>query len=202
VLARGHHRQRPLGRVDVEGEVHDAVVDVAADLVARLGEDREHPPVLGQHLGDEAGDALLARGGGQVLQEHRAHAAALVGVGDVERHLGEVVLDPVVAADPDDRVAGQDDEGHPVGVVDLGEPAQVAVGQARHGREEAQVRRARRLGHVEGLELLGVLGRDRPQVRRAAVAQDHVGLPRPGPNRVRRSHAARLALDYPPLPGC
>ena len=65
-------------------------------------------------------------GGGEVLEQHRAQAAALVGVLDQERDLGVVgARDPVEAADGDDLVAEQDHERHPVDVVDVGEPVQV-----------------------------------------------------------------------------
>ena len=98
----------------------DAVLEVVPDRVAGVAEDAEHAPVLRQHLGDEAVDAVLAGGGGEVLEQHRAEPAALVGVGDDEGDLGRrpVRVDPVVAADGDDVVADRRDERHPVDVVD------------------------------------------------------------------------------------
>ena len=66
----------------------DAVVDVLADLVPGLPEHRDHPAVLRQHLGGEPADPALARRRGEVLEQHRAQPAPVVGVGDVERDLG------------------------------------------------------------------------------------------------------------------
>ena len=45
-------------------------------------------PFSRQHLGHEPGDAVLRRRGGEVLEQHRADAAALVRVLDHERDLG------------------------------------------------------------------------------------------------------------------
>ena len=78
-------------------------------------------------LGDEPLDAPLPGGRGQVLQQHRADAAALLGVVDDEGDLGVGPLtDPVVPADPDQVVAQHRDQGDPPVVVDVGEPVQVA----------------------------------------------------------------------------
>src|SRR3712207_9509147 len=52
---------------------------------SRVGEDAQHRAVGREDLGDEPGDALGAGGGGQVLQQHRADAAALVRVLHHER---------------------------------------------------------------------------------------------------------------------
>ena len=108
----------------------------------------------------------LARRGGQMLEQYRADAAALVRVGDDERHLGLVgVVDLLVAADGDDGVAQHRDQGDAVLVVDVGEPEQVARRDARVGREVAQVARA---GGQPGVEL-----DDRGRVRRAHRADVH-----------------------------
>ena len=74
-------------------------------------------------------DPALAGGRGQVLEQHRADAAALVGVGDDERDLGLVgARRALVAADGDDLAAELGDERDPVVVVDVGEPVR---GRAR-----------------------------------------------------------------------
>ena len=64
--------------------------------------------VVGQHLGDEPVDAALAAGLGEVLEQQLADAAALVGVLDQERDLGDLagvdrasVERALVAADRD-----------------------------------------------------------------------------------------------------
>ena len=79
-----------LGLVDRERQVDDAVLVGAFGLVAGVLEDPHHLAVLGQHLGDEALDAALAGGRGEVLEQHRAEPAALVGVLDQEGDLGVV----------------------------------------------------------------------------------------------------------------
>ena len=67
-----------------------------------------------------------------MLEQHRADAAALLGVGDDERDLGFVGAGvPFVAADGDDLAGQHGDEGDPVVVVDVGEPVQVALGGMR-----------------------------------------------------------------------
>ena len=49
---------RPVGGLDVEAHLDDAVLDPPAHLVPGVGEDREHLAVLGQHLGGEPAEAL------------------------------------------------------------------------------------------------------------------------------------------------
>jgi hypothetical protein len=70
--------------------VDDALLVGPGRGVPGVEEDPHHPVVLRQHLGDEALDAPLPRGGGQVLEQHRAQSAALVGVLDEEGDLGVV----------------------------------------------------------------------------------------------------------------
>ena len=109
-------------------------------------------------------------GGGEVFEQDGADAAALVGVGDVEGHLGlGRVIEPVVAADADDVAADGDHQRHPVLVVDLGEALEFLGGELGLEREEAHVDGLLRLADVEGLHGIGVGGVDGPQVRRAAV---------------------------------
>jgi hypothetical protein len=177
VLPGLHDREAALGGVDVEGQGDDAVVVVGADLVAGLAEDGEHLAVLRQHLGLEPVDAVLPRGGREVLEEDGAEPAALVGVADVERDLGARVVELLVAADGDDVVAQGDDERDPAPVVDVREVAGVGRGQFRHRREEPQVDRLRRLPEVEPLQPLGIGRPDGPQVGGGAVPQQNVSLP-------------------------
>ena len=58
------------------------------DLVAGVAERLDHPAVVGQRLGDELGDAALAAGLGQVLEQQLRQPTALVGVLDEEGDLG------------------------------------------------------------------------------------------------------------------
>ena len=88
MLARRDHADRGVGRVDVELERHHALLAAARDLVALLAEGLDHPPVVGQHLGDEPVDAPLAAGLGEVLEQQLPDPAALVGVLDEEGDLG------------------------------------------------------------------------------------------------------------------
>ena len=111
-----------VGRLDRELQRHHAVLDVADQAVAGVAEGLDHPLVVGQHLGDEPLDAALAAGLGEVLEQQLADAAALLGVLDEERHLGPAGAVALVAAERDDPLLERDHEGHPLHVVDLGEP--------------------------------------------------------------------------------
>ena len=177
VFPREADRLGALGRLDLEAERDHAVLEAAVDLVAGVGEDGHHLAVLGQDLGGELLDAGLPGDDGQVLEQHRADAAALVGVRDVEGHLGGGRGDAVVPADPDDRVAHGRDQGDPVVVVDIGEAPHIAVAQLAQRREEAHVDRLVGLAGVEPADRLGVGWGDGPQVGHGAVPQDHVRLP-------------------------
>ena len=163
----------------------DAVLRALPDLVAGLLEDGDHAAVLRQDLRDEPPHAPFPGGRGEVLEQDRAQAAALVGVGDVERDLGLVGADAVVPRDADDLVvtdgsgpARHRDQRHPVDVVDGDQPREVALGQPLQRGEEAQVRRPLRLPDVERLERVGVVGAQRSHVRGRAVVQHDVRLPR------------------------
>ena len=117
-------------------------------------------------------------GGGEVLEQDGAEPSPLVLVLDEEGHLGVVRAGvPVVATDGDQRVAEEHHEGHPVHVVDVGEPVQVLLGQPLHRPEEAVVARLVAAAVHEADQALGVLRADRPKVHRAAVGGDDVGLP-------------------------
>ncbi|CAB4907925.1 unannotated protein [freshwater metagenome] len=187
LLALVGHRQRLLGGRDREGEVDDAVLVGAPRLVAGVQEHPDHAGVLAEHLGDEPGDAPLAGGGGQVLQQHRAQPASLVGVLDEEGDLGVVgARVAVVAADADELLAQQDDEGHPVVVVDVGEPVEVLVAEPLHRPEEPVVAGLVGAALHQPDDAVGVLRGDRAQVHRAAVGGHHVGLPPGRRHRVRR----------------
>jgi hypothetical protein len=122
-----------------------------------------------------------------VLQQHGAEAASLVRVADVERHLGVVGVQPLVAADPDDVLAEGDHERDPVPVVDVGEPVQVGLRQPGQRREEPEVDRLGRLLRVEPLDRGRILRGDPAQVRGPPVTQCHIGFPGRHLTRLRRS---------------
>ncbi|MNW54971.1 hypothetical protein D3C74_326020 [compost metagenome] len=183
VLAVRHDRPRALGRVEVDADRDDPVVDVLARGVPGLPEDREHLAVLRQHLGAEPPHPALPRRDREVLEQHRAQSAPLLGIGDVEGDLGLVRRHLVEARDADDVLARilshalDRDQGHALVVVDDREAREVTVREPLDVREEAQVGRALGLPHVEALEGRGVGRADGAHVRRAAVAQHHVRLP-------------------------
>ena len=115
---------------------------------------------------------------GQVLEQDGGHAPAAVGVVDEERHLGLGPQRPaVVAGDADHHVVAQGDERHAVDVVDVGEVADLVVGQPRMGREVAEVDALGRLPLVEVDDAGAVVGTDRPDAHGAAVGQHDVGVP-------------------------
>src|SRR5439155_6778301 len=139
VLAAAGHPDRVGGRGDVEAEVDHAVGVLAVHGVAGVGEHAQHRAVLRQDLGDEPGDAVGTGGGGEVFQQDRADAPALVRVLDDEGDLGLVGADAVVPADRDQLVAELGDERLPVAVVDGDEPLEVPLRDPRVRREVPQV---------------------------------------------------------------
>ena len=141
VLPGGLDLDRSRSRVDVEVHGYDAVVEAAGDLVAGGLEDLQHRSVLRQHLGGELADPQVPGRGGEMFEEDRADAATLVGIGDVEGHLGGGGRNLVEAADPDDIGSDEHDHGNTVTVVDGDEPVEVAFGQPRQRREETQIDR-------------------------------------------------------------
>ena len=113
-----------------------------------------------------------------MLEEDRRDAAALVLVVDRERDLGLTPARPaVVARDADEVVAEQGDERHAVVVVDGREARDVVLAQPWPRTEEPVVDALVRQPSVESDEALGVSGTHRADVHRAAVGQDHIGLP-------------------------
>ena len=70
LLAGRHHGATGGGRLDVEGHGEDVLLATLRHVVPRLAERRDHPPVVGEHLGHEALHAALEGGCRQVLQQH------------------------------------------------------------------------------------------------------------------------------------
>ena len=129
VLAVLHHADGGVGGVDREHQVQHALVVPALDPVAGVAEDLDHLDVLGQHLGHEPVDAVLAAGLGEVLEQELGDAATLVLVLDQERHLGLARRHDVVAPDRDHPARHGEHERDPFVVVDGAEPGDVALGQ-------------------------------------------------------------------------
>ncbi|MDI2022940.1 hypothetical protein PJL18_03484 [Paenarthrobacter nicotinovorans] len=178
VLTGLHDCPRFFRGVDVELDAHHAVVKVALEVIPGVGEDHQHLAVVRQDLGGEPPDAVLPCSHGEVLQEDRTDAAPLVGVGNVEGHLGFAgIIKPVVAAYSHDFATDGDHERHAVDVVDFGEAPHFLAGQFGLEGKEPHVDGRLRLTCVESLQSLGVLGPDRAEVGRSAVAQHDIGLP-------------------------
>ena len=178
VLTVPHDLQRGPRLGDGEGQLDVALGELAGGRVAGGPEDAEHRPVGRQDVGGEAGDPPLARRAGQVLQQQRTQAPALVAVLHDEGDLRVLRARKAVVADhADDRVVEGGDQRHPVVVVDLGEAGEVGVRQHGAVGEEAVVDGLLGQPRMEGLQSVGVLGQDRSQVHRPAVGQDDVGLP-------------------------
>jgi hypothetical protein len=177
LLAVALHAHRVGRGGDREPQVHDAVGELALDVEAGGHEHAQHGPVLGQHVGLELGDALLAGRGDQVLDQHRADASPLVRVLDDEGDLGLVRAgaEALVAADGDEPTAVFDHERLAVAVVDVDEAVQVALGDPGVRREVPQVSRALREAGVQRDDALGVVWPDRSQVDGCPVREQHVG---------------------------
>ena len=113
-----------------------------------------------------------------MLEQQRAEAAVLELVGHDERHLGIARAgDAVVAADRHDPVLDQRDEGHPVAVVDVGEPLDLPGRQLGVRVEEPEVDGPRREPPVELHEPGGIAWADGAHVDRATVPGEDVALP-------------------------
>ena len=119
----------------------------------------------------------LAAGLGQVLQQQLADPAALVWSSTRNATSASPGLDACRSGRPRSSRRPRQHEGHPVDVVDLGEPVDVPLRQLRHRGEEPVVLRLVGDRGVELDQQLGVLGPDRPDVGRPPVAQQDVGLP-------------------------
>ena len=202
MLPRESDRLGLLSWLDREGHLDHAVVEVVADLIPGFGEDLDHLAVLWQDISHELGHPPLLADGGQVLQEHRPHSLALMGVGDVKGDLSRRRVQPVIASDPDDLAIHGGHQSHPPVVVDLGETDHVLVAQGLQRCEEAQIDRLGRLPRVEAAKAVGIGGHHRTDVSHGPVPQDDVGLP---PQRIGIRADARVGHGFrmsdPPLPG-
>ncbi len=178
VLALVHGLERGIRLEDAHLDRDDAVGKRAVRLEPRPLEDRQHPTVLGKHLGGEARDAVRTGNDREMLEQHRRDTAPLVLVVDGERDLRVATARPlVVARDADEVVAEQRHERHAVVVVDGGEPPDVVGAQPRPRAEESVVHALMRQATVERDQSVGVVGTDRADMHRAAVAEHDIGFP-------------------------
>ena len=159
-------------------EVDDAGVEPALQRPARLGEHGEHRPVVAEDLGGEPLDAVAAGDRGQVLQQQRGDAGALVGVVDHERGLGLVASRPAFVARPgDELVVRLDGQRRPVDHVDVGEVQEFLLAQLGLRREEPAVDALGGLSFVELGERWPVVGGERADEHGVAVAEHDRGCP-------------------------
>jgi hypothetical protein len=178
VVALGHALLEALGLRDRELDLDDTAGEVALQLEAGALEDAEHRPVPGEHLGDEPLDPDRRRALGELLQEARADAAALLVVRDGERRLGERgIAQADVVADRDDPlplpVRERADERAAVDPVRL---EQRLHEQRPHARQavEAAAQALRRETLVELEQRVAVPAQRRPQAQRPTVPEDDV----------------------------
>jgi len=156
VLSGHRHSFGPVGGLDIELNLHHAVLDPALYGITRLREDRKHPAIVRQHLGRELGQTHVLADCGQVLEEDRADPLALVVIGDIEGDLSAAGVDPVITPDPDDVLPHGHHEGHPVDIVHMRESMDVLVGELTQRGKEAEVDRLVRLARVEAVNALNI----------------------------------------------
>ncbi|SKY05928.1 Uncharacterised protein [Mycobacteroides abscessus subsp. abscessus] len=175
------HREHRLGGIDRELDVHRRAVECARDLVAGVAEDGDHVGILAEHLGLEAGESVLGSGTGEMFEQNRPEAAALVFVGDDEGDLGRFGLavggESLVDADRDDLPTEHCDDRNPVAVVDRCHACDLARRKRRRRTEVAHVPGAFGQTRVESDDAVGVVGNDRTQMHHATVGREDIGDP-------------------------
>ena len=140
VLALGERVEVLVGRRDREVDLDDPTLVRALQRPPGAGEDAEHRPVLGEHLGREALDAVRRGDGGEVLEQQGGDPLAVVGLVDHEGGVGVVASGPALVAGPGDELAVPlDAQRRPPDHVDVGEMAQLGRREHRLGGEEAPV---------------------------------------------------------------
>ncbi len=127
-----HCGRRLVGWLDAEEELHEPVLEMGGHVESCSGEDGQHLPVVGQRRGREVTQPVVSTGSGQVLQQQRGEAAAVVLVVDEEGDLGGVgARVPLVSGHRDYLAVEKSDERHAVAVIDLGEVHQLGSGETR-----------------------------------------------------------------------
>jgi hypothetical protein len=183
VLAPFDRRERHVGRFDRELDAHRAVGEATVDVPSGSREDVQHLGIARQRVGGERVEPVRARDHGEMLEQQRRDAAAVLVVPHCERDLRSAVVDAVVTRHRDDRAADQRRQRHVVVVVDEGEPVEPRRSRTGQGREETEVDRLLRQTLVELEHALVVVGTQRPHVDEVAVGQDDVALPLGGVGR-------------------
>ena len=169
-----------------KGEMHHAGLGGAGDHEAAGGEDLEHPVVLAEDVGLELAHPAGASDADEMVEQQRADAAALVLVGNGERHLrgGRLAGQHGVAADPDDPLLSVLEQGgHQGDFLDEVEPRELVelrVGESPLGAEEPVVHRARSQALEVIEQPLAVVGPDGADVDRATVAENLLDRVVPG----------------------
>ena len=106
----------------------DARFEAPVHRPAGLGEHGQHAAVVAERLGGEALDPVRPGDRGEVLEQQRGDALAVVAVVDHERHLGVVTVVPSLVARPGDELAVLlDDERGAIDEVDVREALQLGV---------------------------------------------------------------------------
>ena len=95
-------------RGDGKGHLHLATVAGSGDLEPDTFEDADHRRVVGHHLPDETLDPTSCGERGQLLEQARRDAPALIGVGHGEGDLGaRRIAKPNVVGESDDSVSAR-----------------------------------------------------------------------------------------------
>ena len=125
----------------------------------------------------KVGDAVVAGRRGEVAEQRRREAAALVGVGDRERDLGARVLAADVAGVADDLAGGAAERDEPVraDAVDVDVAPRLAGEVGRRRRRSAARASAPEARAGSASIAASSSRRTEPHVHRRAVAQDDVG---------------------------
>jgi len=178
LVARGNTSRVVGGHRDRERHLDDSTRARPRHREAGVREEAKHRPVLRDHLGDEARDALLRGTSRQLLEQTGADSATLGAVGHCEGDLGYFTLTEAhVAGQSDDAlaVAGSDRAKqrpplHPVGLESRRDEPSVD----RRMPVEAQIQAL--LGELgeEAEESLRVASCRRTQPQRAAPTQDDI----------------------------
>ena len=147
--------------------------------------------VPAEDVGHEAGDAVSPGHHRQMLDQQRADALVLPGVGHQQRQFGGIAGQPLVGRNPDDLPADPCGEGLVVGVRGANESLRVFLGGIPADPEEAQIQRPVRCAEVQLVQSLDIRGH-----RRADVHQTPIGTHRV--NSVRTLHRPSMAHRVPP----